>query len=81
MTALKIGDVIDVDDRNYMFGTGRLILRVSRIGDRTHTADGEWINLEGFELRSDGVQLNPQPRHAAVLVKGLRAWQGPNAQT
>lgn len=78
MTNLKIGDVIDVGAQDYKYGTGRLILRVTRIGGRTHAADGEWIDLEGLELRSDGTQLGPQPRRTAVRANAARAWPGPN---
>ena len=80
MTKLKIGDVIDVEDRDYRYGMGRLILRVTKIGERTALADGEWVDLDGFELRSDGAQLLPQPRHAAVRVSALRIWRGPDEQ-
>jgi hypothetical protein len=80
MNAIKVGTVLDLSDRDYMYGTGRLILRVTKIGDRTHKTDGEWVDLEGFELRSDGSQLGPQPRHAAVRVKGLHGWRGPDVR-
>lgn len=72
MAALKIGDVIEVDESDYKYGTGRLILRVTTIGGRQCTADGDWIDLDGLELRADGTQLGAQPRHAAVRVKALR---------
>jgi hypothetical protein len=39
MTALRIGGVIEVDKRDYKYGTGKLVLRVSRIGNRSHAAD------------------------------------------
>jgi hypothetical protein len=81
MTRLNIGDVIDVEDRNYRYGTGRLILRVTKIGERTGGADDEWVDLDGFELRSDGTQLLPQPSHAKVRVSGLRVWHGPNERS
>lgn len=77
MTALKLGDVIDVGDKDYKYGTGRLILRVTTIGDRTHTADDEWVDLDGLELRPDGTQLGVQPRHAAVWVAALRNQRRP----
>ncbi|MFY1674084.1 hypothetical protein ACN27G_29730 [Plantactinospora sp. WMMB334] len=80
MTTLKLGDVTEAGDRDYKYGTGPLILRVPRIGDRQHTADGEWLDLDGLELRSDGPQVEPQPRHAEVRVAALRAWRGPNAR-
>jgi hypothetical protein len=72
MTTLRLGDVIAVDDKDYKYGTGRLILRVTTIGNRQSTADGDWLDLDGLELRSDGTQLGVQPRHAAVRVTALR---------
>jgi len=72
MTTLKLGDVINVGDADYKYGTGRLILRVTTIGDRTRSADDEWVDLDGLELRPDGTQLGVQPRHAAVRVAALR---------
>jgi hypothetical protein len=72
MTTIKIGDVIDVAERDYRYGTGRLILRVTTIGSRQSTADGDWVDLDGLELRPDGTQLGVQPRHAAVRVAALR---------
>jgi hypothetical protein len=72
MTTLRLGDVIAVDDKDYKYGTGRLILRVTTIGNRQSTADGDWVDLDGLELRPDGTQLGVQPRHAAVRVTALR---------
>jgi hypothetical protein len=81
MATLKIGDVIEVnDDRDYRYGVGPLFLRVTRIGGRQRVADGEWLDLDGLELRSDGSQVEPQPRHAEVRVTALRMWRGPNAR-
>lgn len=72
MAIPKIGDVLNLSDRDYKYGTGRLILRITKIGGWTATADGEWLDLDGLELRSDGTQLSPLPRHAAVRVNALR---------
>lgn len=72
MTTLRLGDVIAADDKDYKYGTGRLILRVTTIGNRQSTADGDWLDLDGLELRPDGTQLGVQPRHAAVRVTALR---------
>jgi hypothetical protein len=77
MNTLKLGDVIDVGDRDYRFGTGRLILRVTTIGSCQPTADGDWVDLDGLELRPDGTQLGVHPRHAAVRVTALRNQRQP----
>jgi hypothetical protein len=80
MATLKIGTVIDVHDRDYRYGTGRLILRVTTIGNKQSLADGEWINLDGLSLRPDGTQISEQPRHALVRVNALRLDQDPEAR-
>jgi len=72
MTTFEVGDVIAMDDRDYKYGTGRLILRVTRIGYRTYAADGEWLEVDGLELRPDGTQIGRQPRRAAVRVGTVR---------
>lgn len=77
MITVKLGDVIEAGDRDYKYGTGPLILRVTRIGGRQRTADGEWLDLDGLELRSDGSQVGSQPRHADVRVTAMRVWRGP----
>lgn len=77
MTKLEIGDVIDLEDRDYKYGTGRLILRVTTIGSRQRTADGDWVDLDGLALRPDGTQLDVHPRHAAVRVTALRNQRKP----
>ena len=81
MTALKIGDVIEVSsDRDYRFGIGPLFMRVTRLGQQ-RTADGEWVDLEGLELRQDGSQISQQPRSVSVRVPGVRLRPGgPNAR-
>jgi len=81
MTTFTIGDVIAMDERDYKYGTGRLILRVTQIGGRTHAADGEWLEVDGLELRPDGTQIGKQPRHAAVRVDAVRVGRSLNAQT
>ncbi|WP_125805208.1 hypothetical protein [Actinoplanes sp. ATCC 53533] len=77
MSTLKLGDVIDVEDRDYKYGTGRLILRVTTIGSRQRRADGDWVDLDGLELRPDGTQLDVHPRHAAVRATALRNQRQP----
>jgi hypothetical protein len=77
MTGVKIGDVIDLGDQDYKYGTGRLILRVTAIGSQQSTADGDWIDLDGLELRPDGTQLGAQPRQVGVRVTALRNQRRP----
>jgi hypothetical protein len=77
MTTLRVGDVVDVEDRDYKYGTGRLIMRVTQIGGEQRAADGDWVELDGLELRPDGSQFGVQPRHASVRVAALRNQRRP----
>jgi len=81
VTALQIGDVIEVnDDRDYRFGIGPLFMRVTMLGQQ-RTADGEWVDLEGLELRRDGSQISQHPRSVSVRVPGVRLRPGgPNVR-
>jgi hypothetical protein len=76
MTALTVGDVIEVsDDRDYRFGVGPLFMRVTALGQQ-HNAGSEWLDLEGLELRRDGSQISQQPRPVSVRVPGVRLRPG-----
>jgi hypothetical protein len=81
MTAPKLGDVIEVGEPNYRYGTGKLILRVTQIGRHVRAADDEWLDLDGLELRADGTQLGPQPRHASVRVAAVQIRRGRNERS
>jgi hypothetical protein len=72
MTVPQLGDVIEVGDQDYMYGTGHLTLRVTRIGDHVRVHDDEWLNVEGLALRADGTQLSPNSRPALVRVRAVR---------
>ena len=77
---VRVGDVVEVSDRNDTYGTGRLILRVSAIGDLRRSADGNWLDIEGYELHADGTQVSPRPRLAVVRVGAVRVRPAPNTQ-
>jgi hypothetical protein len=77
MTArLKVGDVIDVAEADYMYGTGRLIMQVTKIGQVVQINGADWVDLEGHDLRPDGSRASDRVRHAVVRRTGLRlrAW-------
>jgi hypothetical protein len=81
VTALKVGDVIEVNEPDYKYGTGKLILRVTRLGRRMRESDGEWLDLEGMPLRPDGTQLAHQPRPVLVRVNAVRVRPSPGARS
>lgn len=72
MNVPRLGDVIEVGDQNYMYGTGHLTLRVTCIGGRIYVHDDEWLNVEGLALRADGSQLGQKPRPALVRMRAVR---------
>ncbi len=57
-------------ERDYCYGLGLLRLEIERIHWRSPVwYDGEdWYNVEGVEIRGDGVRLGPRQ----VLVRGSR---------
>jgi hypothetical protein len=61
MTPLRVGDAIDVHEKDYMYGTGRLILRITKLGKRQRMTDGEWLDLEGLVLRRTAGQSITSP--------------------
>ena len=69
--ALKLGDIICIDEPHYCYGRGRLILRITKIGQ----VEGAWINLMGIPLRSDGVAIRDEPRYAFVRVAAIRRYE------
>jgi hypothetical protein len=72
---LKPGDVIHVEEPDYMYGVGPLFLRVIVVGRIEHLTDGPWVNLMGIALRADGSQLRAEPRVATVRVAGIRPFR------
>jgi hypothetical protein len=72
MPPLKPGDVIHVEETDYMYGVGPLILRVTAVGRAEQLTDGPWVNLMGIPLRADGSQLRAEARFATVRLAGIR---------
>jgi hypothetical protein len=71
----KPGDVIRVEEPDYMYGVGPLILRVTAVGNVAQLTDGPWIDLLGIPLRTDGSQLRAEPRFATIRVAGIRPFR------
>jgi hypothetical protein len=69
---LKPGDVIRVEEPDYMYGLGTLILRIVAVGKTRQIEGDAWINLRAMPLRSDGIPLQAQSRYALVRVTGIR---------
>lgn len=69
---IKPGDVLKVNEPDYMYGRGVLTLRVTKVGAVQRLQDGPWLDLEGLDLRPDGTQMGTSPRQVLVRVTALR---------
>jgi hypothetical protein len=72
---VKAGDVVTIDEANYLYGTGTLVLRVTEVGVLRALPDGLWLSVRGVEIRWDGrdgaergvlVRVSAFGRHGAV---------------
>jgi hypothetical protein len=70
---VKPGDLVRVNEPDYMYGCGVLVLRVTRVGVIQMLRDGAWLDLEGCTLRSDGTPVNTRLRHVVVRLSALRS--------
>lgn len=80
MPPLDVGDVIHINEPDYLYGTGLLRLRVTKIGAVQRLAGHAWVAVEGVPLASDGTPVSQRTRPAVVRVSALRYGnQGPSA--
>jgi hypothetical protein len=70
---VQAGDVLMLNDPDYLYGQGPLILSITKVGRTERLRDGDWLDLEGVELREDGGQIGQQPRQALVRITALRS--------
>jgi hypothetical protein len=49
--AVQVGDVLTVKEPDYMYGTGVLILRVTRVGRVQQLKGGPWLDLAAWRIR------------------------------
>ena len=71
-SSVKPGDVIRVNETDYLYGIGVLHLRVTKVGTIQRLANNDWVDLEGLTLHSDGTEATNRVRHAVVRVSALR---------
>jgi hypothetical protein len=68
---VKVGDVVRLDEPDYKYGKGRLLLRVTAIGEAHREPDGIWLQLHGVQLRANGDFDGPE-RYALVRLAAVR---------
>src|SRR2546430_2698262 len=61
MTApLTPGDVLHLNEPDYLYGTGVLRLRVTKVGTVQRLGGNDWLDVEGLTFRADGTELSSQ---------------------
>jgi hypothetical protein len=71
MNSIKPGDVVRVEEADYLYGSGKLTLRVTEIGaDLAQFPALEWVGVKGVEIRWDG--SDGDVRTVIVRVAALR---------
>jgi hypothetical protein len=68
---VKVGDIIQISEPDYMYGRGSLHLRVTEVGATERHADDLWLHLYGVDLNAAGHGDNGRPRWALVRVRAL----------
>jgi hypothetical protein len=79
---VRAGDVIQVPDEHYLYGTETLTLRVTRVlADLERRPGPEWIRLRGVEIRWDGSEASEREvlvRAGALRIEGVVRRTDPN---
>jgi hypothetical protein len=65
----KPGDVLKIQENNYRYGIGELVLRVTQVRSVQRLSDGEWVTIVGVELAWDGSDY--EEREVLVRVSSL----------
>jgi hypothetical protein len=64
------GDVLDLAETDYLYGAGRLILRIQHI-DRHHPIsynDEDWYPVRGTQISGNGIDIGDRE----TMVRGRR---------
>jgi hypothetical protein len=70
------GQVLQVEEPDYLPGVGPLRLRVTAVGLVERHADGWWLNLRGMALQVDGTVVNARERYVLVRVDAVQHTRG-----
>jgi hypothetical protein len=51
------GDVLKIQEADYRYGQGELILRVTEVGRSQQLTDGEWLTISGIQIGWNGAEF------------------------
>ncbi len=51
------GEVMKIQEVNYRYGLGELVLRVTGVGEVVQLSDGDWLTVIGIQVAWDGSDL------------------------
>lgn len=66
------GDVIRVEEPDYLYGVGPAVLEVTAVGRPERLVDGWWLNLRGVSVRPDGSGRSSCERYVLVRLEALQ---------
>jgi hypothetical protein len=69
---VKTGDVIRLEEPDYLYGIGPLLLRITAVGNLHREPDGFWLSLRGSPLHPDGRETGQPERYALVRLTAIR---------
>jgi hypothetical protein len=78
---VHLGDVLQLSERDYRFGTGDVLLRIRHVGDSDGTVypTAEWVSVIGDQIDTDGHKI--QGRQLSVRVKAIEPVSLPDPPT
>jgi hypothetical protein len=65
-----VGRVLRIAEEDYLYGRGRLIIRVTQVYNVQIYSSGWWVFLRGMELRDCGAEV--RARNALVKLSAIR---------
>lgn len=65
----KPGDVLKIQENDYQFGLGVLVLRVTALREIRQLDDGDWLTVVGVELAWNGTEIGK--RETLVRLSSL----------
>lgn len=72
MPTVKVGDVVRLEEPDYKYGKGPLLLCVTAVGKAHREPGGTWLELRGVQLCPIGQSFEGAERHALVRLAAVR---------